>query len=1183
MGGMVRKRIDELARGRFSCMGPMVAFSTDRIEIQVLEGRTCQGEFEIRSENNVPLRGRVYSSNPRMECLTPQFEGESLRIQYEFHSEGLMEGDIQKGDFYIACNQAEYNLSFVVTVLRLYADTSVGTVKNLHDFTALAKESWEEAKKLFYSPGFKNILGEKEGSRMLLYQGLAKAGAKDMNMEEFLLACGLKERVECVSDTSELTVYEVGEELKYQIKLTKSTWGYVEFALRADEPFIRLEKSRITSEDFVGSVCSVDFYILPGEMHTGKNYASLTFGNVSQYITVKICASRTPRELTDGSRRREIRQCHVKLLNLYIDYRLKRIVTGKWAKESINVLDELVVKQPQEAWYRLMKAQVFFLNGQRQETEWILSEFKREWKDKTSPQWGYYLYICSLMEREQTYVDKLTVEIERIYTRHRENFVLYWCLLFLEKEYAKDDFRKLKSLEHRVLEGYASPLLYVESYCIFLQDPLLLSHMGEFELKALHWADKQNALTQAVAGQVISIFPERMPYKKTAFLLLLSCHEILDQEQSLSVLCSYLIKNQKYGKQYFPWYEQGVLKKLKMTGLYEAYLMSMDPRSVLEVPKIILMYFKYNSQLDYRKKAVLYVNIIANKEKSPQVYEQYRQPMEVFAYEQMEQGHMDDNLAVIYNEVIQGGVPSGKFAEVLSNVLFVHKLTCLDRNALRVIVTDSAVRQQQVVPVTGGTAYFTLYSNEYSIFIEDHNGNRYSGSISYQLEKLMHPAKHLRECMFYAPGEISYLLFYFSSRRAVRYFEEQDISYFRSVMNSETVSDAYQAWLGAKMIYLLHSMGNTSEMNHCLEKINYGKLSKEERESLMQTLISHKMYDQVYKLCAVYGRECCPLPGWRDCVSDQIRRSDHKENEILLKFAVDLFLNDTVNAVIIEYLCRYYEGSTKSMEAVWRCARDLGIEAHGLEERILVQMLYTTEFVDSCADIYESYEPSGDKKVKRAYLNYFSYYNFVKDMVPPGRLFAKLEQQYKKEGQLPMVCELALLRHLAQEQAQGKAEEELMESILQKNVYQGMLFSFYGKFGRNLKKKYQLFDKQFVEYKSAPGRKVQLRYKSRDNQDVYVTEEMTEMYEGIYVKEFILFYGESIQYYISEKQDGETVTTESGMVTGQEPRDFREEGRYGRLNELFYLREQGSTKGLAQQMQYYRELSEKTAGTFTIL
>lgn len=1183
MGGMVLKRIDELARGRFSCTGPMVAFSTDRIEIEVLEGRTCQGEFEIRSENNVPLRGKVYSSNPRMECLTPQFEGESFRIQYEFHSEGLMEGDIQKGDFFIVCSQAEYNLSFVVTILRLYAETSVGTVKNLHEFAALAKENWEEAKKIFYSSGFKNILGEREGGRWLLYQGLAKAGPKDMNLEEFLLACNLKEKVECTSDTSEITVYEVGEELKYQVRLTKNTWGYVEFALKMDEPFVRLEKSRITSEDFVGSVCSVDFYLLPEEMHTGKNYAALTFWNVSQQITVNICASRTPKELTDSHRRREIRQGHIKLLNLYMDYRLKKIVTGKWAKESINVLDELVVKKPEEVWYRLMKAQVFFLNGQKQETEWILSEFKREWKDKTSPQWGYYLYICTLMEREESYVDKLTVEIERIFARHRENPILFWCLLFLEKEYAFEDFRKLKALEHRVNEGYASPLLYVEGYCLFLQDPLFLSRMGEFELQVLNWARKRNALNLEMAKQVISIFPERMEYRRTAFLLLASCHEILMEDQSLSVLCSYLIKNQKYAKQYFPWYEQGVSKKLRMTGLYEAYLMSMDPRNVIEVPKIILMYFKYNSQLDYRKKAVLYVNIIANKERRPKDYEQYRQPMEVFAYEQMEQGHMDDNLAVIYNEVIKDGVHSEKFAKVLSNVLFVHKLTCLDDNALRVIVTDNSVKRQQVVPVTGGTAYFTLYSNEYCIFIEDHRGNRYSGSISYQLEKLMYPGKHLRECMQYAPGEISYLLSYFSSRRAVRNFEEQDLSHIRCVLNSPEVSDAYQAWLGAKMIRLLHVLGNTGEISHCLEKIDYGKMSREERESLTETLTSHKMYDQVYKLCLVYGRECCLLSGWRDCVADQIKRIDYGENEILLKFAAELFLQDAGNAVIVEYLCRYYEGSTKSMEAVWKCARDMGIEAHGLEERIIVQMLYTAEYVDLGAAIYESYEPVGDKKIKKAYLNYFSYCNFVIDTVPPGHLFVKLKQQYKKEGELPMVCELALLRHLTEEPVQSREEEELMESILQKYVYQGMLFSFYGRIGRKLKKKYQLFDKQFVEYKSAPGRKVQLRYKSRDNQDVYVTEEMAEMYEGIYVKEFILFYGESIQYYISEKQDGEMITTESGTIAGEKPGDFKEEGRYGRLNELFYLREQGSTKGLAQQMQYYRKLSEKTAEIFTIL
>ncbi|MDE6903407.1 MAG: hypothetical protein K2P76_00400 [Lachnospiraceae bacterium] len=1183
MGGILRKRIDELARGRFSWAEPMMAFSTDRIELQVLEGRTCQGEFEMRSENSLPLRGRVYSSNSRMECLTPQFEGESVRIKYEFHSEGLMEGDIQKGDFFIVLNQAEYNLSFVVTILRLYADTSMGPVRNLRDFTALAQENWEEAKKVFYSSCFKNILGEKAGNRSFLYQGLSKGRPSDLNLEEFLLACNLKEKAVCTCDTKEAFYYEVSEDLKYQFQLTRNTWGYLEFTVKSDGAFLQPEKSRITSQDFVGSMCTVNYYIVPKEMHPGKNYATLILESVSQRIAVNICASRKPKEVSGSGRLREIKESHVKLMNLYTDYRLKKIVTGKWAKASVSLLDELVVKRPKEPWYGLMKAQIYFLNGQRQETEWILSEFKREWKDKTSPQWGYYLYICTLMEREEVYVDKVTVEIEKIFLKHRENPILFWCLMFLEKEYTKDDFRKLKSLERRIGEGFKSPFLYVESFCLLQKDPLLFSRMGEFELEVLNWGRKNKVLNREIARQILKIFPERMGFKNTVFLLLQECYDMLGDDEALSAVCSYLIKNQKYGRHYFPWYEKGVLGKLRMTGLYEAYLLSMDDRTVMEVPKIILMYFKYNSQLDYRKKAVLYVNLIANQKIRPEEFQQYRQSMEVFAYEQMELSHMDDNLAVIYNEVVREGVHSPKLAEVLSNVMFVHKLTCLDSHALRVIVTDSAVKGQQVVPLTGGTAYFTLYSNDYSIFIEDSRGNRYSGSISYQLEKLMYPGKYLRDCMRCAPQKLPYLLYYFSSRKAVRYFEEKDLDYFRLVMGAEEVSDSYHAWVGAKMIRLLHTMGNTGEITRCLEKIDYGRLPREDRECIAETLISHKMYEQAYNLLVVYGREACCSLHWGECISHQIREIKFGENEMLLRFAAELFFQDVREPVITEYLARYYEGSTKNMELVWRGARELGIDTGELEERILVQMLYTTEFVDSCSDIYNSYEAGGNKKVKKAYLNYFSYTNFIKDMVPPGDLFAKLMEQMKKEGELPMVCELALLRHLAEGGASGEEEEEMMEAILQKYVYQGISFAFFGNLKGKMKQKYQLFDKYFLEYRSSPGKKVQMRYKSRENQDVYVTEEMTEMYEGIYVKEFILFFGESIQYYISEKQDGEMVVTESGTISGEKTDNFMEEGRYGRLNELFYLREQGSTKGLAQKMQRYRNLLERTEETFTIL
>ena len=82
--------------GKFEHLKPSLSISVDKIDITAMEGNDISGDFVITSTNHVPMRGIVYSSNPRMECLTPQFEGEEIRIRYQFHSYGLIEGDIQK-------------------------------------------------------------------------------------------------------------------------------------------------------------------------------------------------------------------------------------------------------------------------------------------------------------------------------------------------------------------------------------------------------------------------------------------------------------------------------------------------------------------------------------------------------------------------------------------------------------------------------------------------------------------------------------------------------------------------------------------------------------------------------------------------------------------------------------------------------------------------------------------------------------------------------------------------------------------------------------------------------------------------------------------------------------------------------------------------------------------------------
>ena len=95
----MQKRIRQIAAGKFESDQPSLSISDEELFLTVTEGQEYTGEFEITSENHIPVRGIVYSTHPRMECLTPQFEGENIRIRYQFHSKGLVEGDHGGAEF----------------------------------------------------------------------------------------------------------------------------------------------------------------------------------------------------------------------------------------------------------------------------------------------------------------------------------------------------------------------------------------------------------------------------------------------------------------------------------------------------------------------------------------------------------------------------------------------------------------------------------------------------------------------------------------------------------------------------------------------------------------------------------------------------------------------------------------------------------------------------------------------------------------------------------------------------------------------------------------------------------------------------------------------------------------------------------------------------------------------------
>ena len=1180
----MRKRIKQLARGKFEYAKPDILLSEEEIAFTVIEGTDYEGSFTIENPKGIKLRGVVYSTNPRMEVLNTLFEGEQVRIRYQFKSFGLSEGLTEKGDFVIICNQKSISLSFCASISKRYAQSSIGPVKNLYDFSCLAKADWNEAFQLFYSKNFSSVIKANEVKESMIYRGIITARPCNQNMEEFLIGIRKKEKISFRVEKNQLNFTNVMTTLKESVEIKKDNWGYLELKVSCDAGFIRLPKTTIYTEDFIGSIYNLNFFIEASKLHAGKNYARIQISSVYETVSIEVMAETSAHPKDELKKSMELKEYMAGIMELYQAYRLKRIVTGVWANETISILDHLHALQPEEPMHRLMKAQCLIINRQRQEAEWILEEFKREWIDRKSPEWGYYLYIMTLMEREPNYVDKLTQEIEIIFRENPDSVMLFWVLTFLREKYIGNHAQKLKDIEYWVMKGCSSPYMYLEAYYLIWQDPYLLTKLDAFEIRVLRWAVRKKAITKDIAIQIFQIMESCKEFSPVLYELLCVAYEANPKPEYVGVICSYLIKCQQYDTKYHHWFEQGIELELRITSLYEAYLLSMDERKVDEVPKIIQMYFQYESGLPYKKMAVLYNNIIASKTKNPDVYHRYCRSMGRFAMDQILAGHMDDNLAVVYDDMLDLGVINQEISKALSRIIFTHKVTVFDPRMVRVIVYQRQMREPQIVSIVDNTAYFQLYSSDYVIVFEDEKGCRYCGSITHQLQSLMDAQKYLGKCMELTPLQLPYLISYFDTKKTYVTFEKQDKEHFRPMMFSEVISAEYKAKLLPEILRFYQINAYDATIEDYLLKTDYSKLEDASRKFAIELCVENHLFDFAYDKIMEYGIDQIGSAAKVALASYMIDQIEYEEDEFLLNLAMTAFRAKKYNDKVLRYLCMYFDGPTKEMMEIWNAAKSFEIERFDLAERLLVQMLYADDYVLEGMPIFvDFYQTGGKDFVTLAYISDCAHRYFVDNQAMDTDLFELIEARYIYDFELNDACKLALLKHYADlsniSERQLKIEDELLAEYTRRN----MLFAFYKRLAPELVLKYHLYDKVFLEYRTNPHSHVVLHFSRDEDGDTFLQEDMPDVYDGIFVKTFVMFFGEAIQYYISEEYGNEVEVTESNRIVNNDVYNKHDVSRYTLLNQMLISYTLQEDDELHQTMKQYAGFEEVTQKEFKLL
>lgn len=1181
----MRARIGQIAAGRFNGTKPILAFSEETIDLSVIEGRSEAGSFVIESTNQIKICGIVYSTNPRMECLNPHFEGEKVRIRYQFNSKGLTEGDACEGKFVIVCNQIEYSLSFCARITRLYAEASTGAVKSLDDFTRLAASNWDEAYHLFYNRNFLNTIPYDNVYERLTYEGFACARPSGQNMEEFLIGVNKKQPVSISVDKSEEIFMASKEPQSGCFTITKDNWGYTEIRLRTDCEFIKLSKPVLTLDDFIGKTYLYEYIIDASAMHAGRNFGRIYIDGVYQSFTIDITAGVRDDDgsISDIAVTKDIKECMVGIMELYTSFRLKRIVTGVWANETISILNHLHALVPDEHMYELMKAQAFIINRQRQEAKWILDDFKHSNPDKKAPIWGYYLYLMTLLEREPSYVDNMTHEVELIFYENPDSVLLFWVLLFLRDQYFDDSAGKLKDIKYWVLRGCSSPYLYIEAYYLISQDPYLIKELSVFELRILSWAVKEKALTKELAGAIFEAVDLAGGFDNRVYELLTAAYEICPEAEYVGIICSYLIKGHKNDTCFHKWFELGIENKLRLTGLYESYLITMDDRQISPVPKIIQMYFSFDNKLPYRKLAVLYNNIIAAKETEPEVYHKYRKAMGRFAMDQAQLRHIDDNLAVLYEDMLELGFINEELSAAFSDIIYTHKLIVFDKRIVRAIIYQNEMKEPQIVPVTDQCAYFELFSNDYVILFEDSRGYRYVKSISYRLQRLMDAEKYLDRCISLSPDRPQYIVSHFKNVRDYSDFTKDDLKLFKPVFYSESFSDSYKAVMGYRILKYCQLHDYEDYVRPFLQSINFDTLQKDARKYLIDMLVSNRLYEKAYDMAMEYGIDMLAAAS-KVVLCENALKVQHVDDDFMVQLAISAFKTGKYSDLVLKYLCENYTGPTDELINLWHAADKFSISSMKLDERILEQGIYTQIEPEKISDIFmEYYKRAGNEKLILAYISLVAHGYLHSGGCKADFIYDIIEKRFIGNRTLNDACQLALLKHFAEKTDITQAELEIEDTLLKYYIYNNMYFDFFARLDYRLLEKYFLYDKAFLQYESTPGTHVVLHYSRDEDGEEFNSEDMVEMYDGIYVKTFVIFFGELIRYYITEEHDNSIEVKESNRLTCNNIPGDNDHSRYNLINEMIISDTLSDETTLKSNIDEYKRLDAATKQLFKLI
>lgn len=1193
----MKEKIERLSKGIFEYEMPELLVSETELNIVVEAGIRKEGSIRITNDAGKKMKGVLYVTGKILVLGKADFIGTDCEVEYEVDASTLQAGEEHIGMISIVSDCGECQIPFNIHVSEPSFLSSIGNIKDLFQFANLARLHWKEALELFTSKDFAKVVLQKEPKYRLAYEQLSSGADKSRAMEEFLVLVHKKKHCDfCV--TNETAEYEAGDRnFMETLVIKKEQWGYLNIRLQADTPYLTLSKNEITMDDFTNNQAEIGFVVEAEKMKRGVYYTEIVLSGGRKELHVPVIV-RKHSDTEDATLfGRSLHRLEYRILELYLKFRNNEISSGNYLTESarlaesaLALLDKQELKNADPAsktgiedkkyLYELYRAYISIVDGKNRglddSCEMILGR-KSYFERNNRIFYCAVLYLEALISRDKRQVEESAGIIRNLYEQDQKEDILLWFLLYMDKRLESSKLLRYETIKKHCGTGRVSRILAFEAAMVWNAEPMAVSEISGFECQIMQYLVKYKLVSKETALQFAYLSEKNSSQDKIQIRLLKQLYEQFQHKDILYALCKRMIRGNYCDKSDHMYYKLGVKEQLRLDRLHECYIITLDKTANQLIDQQALLYFSMTNFPTEEDAAFVYSYVVRNKDSNPAIYRAYLKKMEQFAVNQMKAGVISGYHAVLYADVLRTSIIDREMAQQLPELIFTYQVECKDAGIQSVCVAHKEEKSVQVVPfeLRNGIrqAMVQIYTENAEIFLVDEQGCYYLMNREDKMFRLMHAENFLETCYEIGSDNRKLLLHMWEKNKNYNRQDDMLIELQKQISQMEDLREEVQNSCIVALVNHYYEHYNVELLESYLNAVNLKLLSTKEREEMLEMMILRDMYDKVIESVELFGcstgmqaKRLSKL-----CVRGIYSPQEERDRSTLLTMGFFAFKYGRVEDRLLQYLVDRYNGTTGDMCELWKAAKERELETTSLEERLLAQMLFAESYVEDSFAVFVSYCGSGlNRKLVRAYFSYCAYKYFVKDRMTNTELFEMLKKESFLENN--QICVLALLKYYAGRDSLMEAEKAFVNFHIQRFVQKKLIFGFYKEFEGKIALPAYMLDKYYVEYRTNPDHKLKIHYSCGAMDEDMQEEEMTDVGYGIFEKELILFYGENLQYFITEESEQGIEVVESRMVSHTEAEMSFGTTKYGKINEILMTKELQDEKTLFSLLeQYYKE------------